>query len=574
MTLNWKIAGRAGEGIAATSFLMSKICQRAGLAVFEYSEYPSLIRGGHTGGQIHAGDQVTCQKKIVDVMVVLNEQAISAHLDEFDEHTKFLVDTQDDKIDFSKYPLIRPEQIIAVPMVQIAREQTGKSLASNMVALAVSCHILGLDQTVLHDVITSFFGRKGEEVVNENIKAATAGHAYAVDTLHIDTHPYEHSNATTYLMNGSEAIGFGALSAGVQYFSAYPMTPASTLMTFMADAQEHYPLVVKHAEDEIAAINNAIGASYSGVRSMTGTAGGGFALMVEGVSLAGIMELPLVALVGGRPGPATGLPTWTSQTDLSFVMYAGHGEFPKIVFTPGNLEESFKLTRLAFLLTEKYHTQAYIISDKLLLESRMTVDQSLIPSEYTNQRYSLTVDPLPVDDSYRRFSESDTGYSPRSLPGQPHGLSLTNSYEHDEFGWATEDGPTTKKMVEKRMKKLIGILSEVPGPIVLGPAQADITFVCWGSTRLAIEEVIRQLNTDGKQRVNAIHILTMLPFKVDEFKTLAGGAKKLVMIEENIQRQGEMHIKKETGITFDHRINRYDGRPFYAEEIIEEIQHL
>ncbi len=574
MEINWKIAGRAGEGIAATSFLMSKICQRAGLEVFEYSEYPSLIRGGHTGGQIHAGDHVTCQKKIVDLMVILNEQAISEHLQEFDDHTKFLIDTQDDKIDFSKYPSIHPEQIIVVPMVQIAREQTGKSLASNMVALAVSCHILGLDQTVLHDVIRSFFGRKGEEVVNENIKAAQAGYDYSVNTLHTATEPYTHTALTTYLMNGSDAIGLGALSAGVQYFSAYPMTPSSTLMTFMADAQANYPLVVKHAEDEIAAINNALGAAYSGVRSMTGTAGGGFALMVEGVSLAGIMELPLVALVGGRPGPATGLPTWTSQTDLSFVLYAGHGEFPKIVFTPGNLEESFKLTRLAFLLTEKYHTQAYIISDKLLLESRMTVPQSKIPTEYTNQRYSFAPESLPEDNTYRRFMDTPEGYSPRSLPGQPHGLNLTNSYEHDDFGWATEDGPTAKRMVEKRMRKLEGILAEVPGPVLIGPENADITFVCWGSTRLAVEEVLRQLNTDGKSRANCIHILTMLPFKATEFTQLAQAAKKLVMIEENIQRQGEMHIKKETGITFEHRINRYDGRPFYAEEIIEEVKNL
>lgn len=570
MTLNWKIAGRAGEGIAATSFLMSKICQRAGLSVFEYSEYPSLIRGGHTGGQIHAGDSVTCQKKIVDLMVVLNEQAISEHLAEFDEHTKFLVDTQDDKIDFSKYPSIKPEQIISVPMVQIAREQTGKSLASNMVALAVSCHLLGLDQSVLHDVIRSFFGRKGDEVVNENLRAVEAGFKFASESMHqpIATSLQTATTVGTYLLNGSEAIGLGALSAGVQYFSAYPMTPASTLMTFLADATAHYPLVVKHAEDEIAAINNALGAAYSGARSMTGTAGGGFALMVEAVSLAGITELPLVALVGGRPGPATGLPTWTSQTDLTFVMAAGHGEFPKVVLTPGNLEESFSLTRLAFGVAEKYQTQVYLISDKLLLESRMTVDKTLIPAESTNERTSFAADPLPEDNSYRRFADSATGYSPRSIPGQPHGFHLANSYEHDEYGWATEDGAMTKKMVEKRMRKLDGMLTELPAPILIGPEHAALTFVCWGSTRLALEEVIKHLDA------NIIHIRTMLPFHTDAFLALATSATKLVMVEENIQRQGEMQIKKETGLTFSHRINRYDGRPLYAEEIIEECTRI
>jgi 2-oxoglutarate/2-oxoacid ferredoxin oxidoreductase subunit alpha len=604
MTFNWKIGGKAGEGIAATSFLMAKIAQRAGLSVFEYGEYPSLIRGGHTTGQIHASTEpVYVQKRIVDLMVILNEDSIRLHLEDFDSNTKFLIDTQDDKIDFSKYPTIKPEQIVSVPMVQIARETTGKSLASNMVALAASCSLLGLEKQAHFEVIKSFFGRKGQEVVDENIRAAEKGYEFITNrgtTPSAPTPPSETSveestqNSTpltagsgseksiasepvadtpksissTLLLTGSEAIGFGALSAGVQYYSAYPMTPSSTLMTFMADAQEHFPLVLKHAEDEIAAINNVLGASFAGVRSMTGTAGGGFALMVEGVSLAGITELPLVAVVGGRPGPATGLPTWTSQTDLSFVMFAGHGEFPKVVFTPGNLEECFKLTRIAFMIAEKYHTQVYIIADKLLLESRMTIDSSLIPTEFTNQQFSYAQDPLPEDNSYRRFVNAPEGYSPRSIPGQPHGLQLTNSYEHDEFGYATEEADMTKTMVEKRMRKLDGIVKEIPGSILIGPATADITFVCWGSTRLVLEEVIKHTNA------NIIHMMTVLPFRVEEFKQLASSAKKLVMVEENLQRQAEMHIKKETGITFDHRIIRYDGRPFYAEEILEEIKKI
>jgi 2-oxoglutarate ferredoxin oxidoreductase subunit alpha len=198
----------------------------------------------------------------------------------------------------------------------------------------------------------------------------------------------------------------------------------------------------------------------------------------------------------------------------------------------------------------------------------MTVEQSKIPSDFTNQRYSFATDPLPEDNSYRRFVDTPEGYSSRSVPGQLHGLGLTNSYEHDDFGWATEDGPTAKRMVEKRMRKLNGILSEVPGPILLGNPDADMTFVCWGSTRLVLEEVIKHANA------NIIHITTMLPFKSEEFITLAKNAKKLIMVEENIQRQGEMHIKKETGITFEHRLNRYDGRPFYAEEIIEELKNI
>lgn len=611
--LNWKIGGRAGEGIAVTGFFMSKICQRAGLSVFEYNEYPSLIRGGHTTGQIHAGKSpVSCQKRFVDVMVILNEDCVKQHLEEFTSNTRFVIDTQDDKIDFSKYPSIKPEQILSVPMVEMSREITGKSLASNMISLAVSCAIFGLDPEYHYQIIREFFGKKGQDVVDENIKAAQKGYEWSaenkltiaptaanisatqVSTLTntstknsdpVTSDPAPEKNVdqatnslftqrSTYLLTGSEAIGFGALSAGVQFYSAYPMTPSSALMTFMADAQEHYPLVLKHAEDEIAAINEALGASYTGARAMTGTAGGGFALMTEAVSLAGVTEIPLVCLIGGRPGPATGLPTWTSQTDLSFVLNAGHGEFPRVVFTPGTLEECFKMTRLSFLLAEKYHTQCYIIVDKFLLESRMTCPVEHIPSIWQNSRFSFAPNSLPEDNSYRRFKVTEEGYSPRSVPGQSHGLQLTNSYEHDEFGYATEEAKLTKDMVDKRARKLLGIAKEVPPPFLLGPETAEITIVSWGSTRLVVEEVMRQVNINGQSNVNCIHLLTMLPFKADEFLALTSKTKKLVMMEENQTRQAARHIRSESGVEFAHHMNRYDGRPFYAEDIVEELKKI
>lgn len=570
---NWKIAGRAGEGIAAAGFMFGKIAQRHGLHVFEYGEYPSLIRGGHTSSQVHVSlEPVYCQTKIVDVMVALNEDGIKLHLSEFSETTKIIVDSDDGKIDLTKYAQIKPEQLLNVPFLKISREATGKSLASDVVALAVSCHLLGLSQEVFSQVLKDFFAKKGEEVVNENIKAMEAGFAYAKEHITNTSESFELKESKQIFVSGTEAIGLGALSAGVQYYAAYPMTPTSNLLHFMADAQNEYPLVVKHAEDEIAAINDVIGASFAGVRSMTASAGGGFALMVEGVSLAAVTEVPLVVVVGGRPGPATGLPTWTCQTDLQYVMHAAHGEFPRIVFTPGNLEESFKLTRIAFLLAEKYHTQVYIVSDKLLLESRMT--GPVFNEEYTNQRYSFATDPLPEDDSYRRFEITPDGYSPRSIPGQPHGLQLTNSYEHDEHGYATEDADMAKAMVEKRLRKWNGISAEVPGPVLLGPATAEVTLVCWGSSRLVVEEVIAQMNKDGQTKVNAIHVMTMLPFKKEEFSALAKTAKKLVMIEGNALHQGANHIFVETGIKIDHHINRYDGRPFYADDVIQELAKI
>lgn len=566
---NWKISGKAGEGISATGLMMGKIAQRHGLVVTEYSEYPSLIRGGHTTSQVRASDKATYgPQQPVDLMVVLQEEALKLHLSEFSATTRFIVDTEK-KIDISNYPSLKSEQFFLIPLSQLARETTGKTLAADIIALAVSCQMLGLDKAICNKVITEFFQAKGEAIVIENLKAAEAGWQFATENNKTATAKITSQSADTLFITGSEAIGLGALSAGVQYFAAYPMTPASNLMHFMAAAQNLYPLVVKHTEDEIAAVNEALGASFAGLRAMTGTAGGGFALMVEGVSLAAITELPLVVVVGQRPAPATGLPTWTAQTDLQFVMHAGHGEFPRIVFTPGNVEESFKLTRLAFILAEKYQTQSYVISDKLLLESRFTTPA--YPAEYDNARYSFANDPLPEDESYRRFPDTPEGYSPRAVPGQAHGLQLTNSYEHDTYGYATEDGPTTKVMVDKRLRKLKGLINEVPGPVLLGPAEASVTLVTWGSSRLVVEEALDMLNVDGKAVANAIHILTMLPFKVEEFKTLAAKAKKLVMIEANATRQGESHIFEQTGVKMHDRLNKYDGRPFYVEEIIKKV---
>ncbi len=568
---NWKIGGRAGEGISAAGFIFGKTAQRSGLNVFEYGEYPSLIRGGHTTSQVQVSTgPVTCQAWELDLMVALNEDSVRLHLTEFGAKTWLLIDPDVTKID-GKYPEISKDKIISTPLNKIARESTGKSLASDVVALAVSCRMLGLKKDILLQVLKDFFNKKGEEVVSENLKAAEAGFLWAETNLSNKHEEVTGPNNEQLFISGTEATGLGALSAGCQFFAAYPMTPTSNLLHFMAGKQQDYPLIVKHAEDEIAAINYVIGASFAGVRSMTASAGGGFALMVEGVSLAAITELPLVVVVGGRPGPATGLPTWTCQTDLSYVMNAGHGEFPRIIFTPGTLEESFKITRLAFMLAEKYHTQAYILSDKLLLESRMT--GPAFAEGYSNVRFSFAQDPLPEDDSYLRFQVTPEGYSPRSVPGQSHGLQMTNSYEHDEFGFATEDSEMTKKMIEKRLRKMEGIVKEVPAPILLGQPDADITLVCWGSTRLVVEEVMRQMNTQGN-KVNAIHILTMLPFKKEEFKSMATVAKKLVMIEGNALHQGAEHIFSQTGIKIEHHINRYDGRPFYAEDVIKELNSL
>jgi len=568
-SLHWKVAGRAGEGIDVTGSMFGKLCLRQGMNVFAYREYPSLIRGGHNTHQVHASfHPLTCQQRQIDLMVALNEEGISLHVDELGEGSVVFCEATQDKIDLSKYAATGAI-FYDVPMTQISREETGHFLAQNVVSLGASAWILGLDIETLKNVVTDQFQEKGDKVVEMNHRALFRGYDFAKANCQPIKPTFEKRPNTQILLTGNQAVAIGAVSAGLQYFSAYPMTPTSEVLHTVAALQDKFPLVVKHAEDEISAVNQAIGASYAGVRAMTASATGGYALMVEATSLAAIMETPLVICVGQRPGPATGLPTWTCQSDLQFILHAGHGEIPKIVFTPASVQEHFELTRLAFELAEKYHLIVFVLSDKFALESYASMPT---PAEmYQNERYSFVTEPLPADDSYRRFEVTEAGYSPRSIPGQAHGLSVTNSYEHDEFGYATESAELTKTMNAKRQRKLIAVAADLPEPVVVGPAEAKVTLVSWGSTRLVLEEVIRRMPAG---EVNAIHIPCAWPFPQARFAELAGVAQKLIMVEANVTGQMAQLIRQETGIQMDHHIRRFDGRPFYAEEILAELERM
>jgi len=564
-SLHWKVAGLAGEGIDVTGIMFGKMCLRHGMNVFSYREYPSLIRGGHNTHQVHASfDPLTSQQKHIDVLVAFTEEGISLHLDELNENSVVLCEASLGKYDTNTYASTGAT-FYDVPLTIMSREETGHFLAQNVVALGMSAWLLGLDIQTLTQIIADQFHEKSEEVVASNHRAMNRGYSYAKEHFPPLKEPYAKIPKPQLLLSGNQAVALGALSAGVQYFSAYPMTPTSDILSVLASQQKNYPLVVKHAEDEISAINQAIGASYAGVRAMTASATGGYALMVEATSLAAVMETPLVVCVGQRPGPATGLPTWTCQSDLQFILNSGHGECPRVVLTPATVEEHFTSTRLAFYLAEKYHLTVFILSDKFSLESYASMPQP--DDEYHNDRFSFAKDPLPEDDSYRRFEVTDEGYSPRSIPGQPHGLSITNSYEHDELGYATESAELTKKMNEKRHRKLISVAKEAPQPILVGYPAAETTLVCWGSTRLVLDDVVRAV----PEKYNYIYFPCVSPFPKEEFTKMAHAAQRLIVVEGNINGQLEQVIRQETGIIASDRLRRYDGRPFYAEEVIAEL---
>lgn len=557
-----------------TAETFARVCHRQGLQTFTYYEYPSLIKGGHQTGQVVAAQsEAWCQQRHLDVLIALDQNGISLHRDEIDERTIIIAEPDIDKYDIEPYKAWTPH-IFPVSLSRIARETAGTSLAANTVALGVSAYLLGLQPQLFHDMLHQQFSRKGDELVQKNIAAFSAGFE-AIKTQTQPRFAIPSLPQQRILLTGGEAIAAGALAAGLQFYAAYPMSPSSNTFHFVAAQQGNFPLVVRHAEDEIAAINLAVGASFAGVRAMTGSAGGGFALMVETLSLTGVMELPLVILVAQRPGPATGLPTWTGQGDLQFVLRAGHGEFQRVVMAPGTVEEHYQMTQHAFYLAEKYQIPVLILTDKYLIEAYQTMNRPV--DEYHLERLSMTADAdRPEDNSYRRYLVTDSGISPRAIPGQPHGLQLTNSYEHDEFGWATEEADVTIAQVDKRARKMAGIAQEVPHPYLIGPETADVTFVGWGSTVNIFLQLLSQSSTTNhptdlgasqQLSFNYLQIPCLWPFPAEKITQFSTKAKRLIMIEGNHDGQAEQLIRQETGVTFSEHIRRYDGRPFFAEDI-------
>lgn len=365
------------------------------------------------------------------------------------------------------------------------------------------------------------------------------------------------------VLTGNEAIALGALAGGLQFYSAYPMTPATSILHYLASIENQTNIVVKQTEDEISAINMALGASFAGVLSMTATSGGGLCLMAEGISMAGVAEIPLVIVNSMRPGPALGMPTWTSQGDLQFVLHIGHDEFPRIIFTPGDAKEAFELTKLSFELAEKYQLPVFILVDKYLSESDFSTQ--LFKKDHPAKRFSMADNLGPKDEFYKRYKLTENGVSKRSIPGQKGGIHCCNSYEHDENGLGTEEGEMRIKMMDKRMKKMKLLEKEIKGVSLFGPKKAKLSLISWGSNKGVILEALKEL-----KNVNFLHLSCVWPFPKKEVEEFIKTSEKCYSIEGNATGQLTSLIKQETGLTLQ-SVLKYDGRPFWVEEIIKKF---
>ncbi len=566
-SITWKIGGEAGFGIMASGTMLAKAFARHGYFVFTLNEYPSLIRGGHNAVTVRiATEPFHSLDRSLHILVALNKESVEVHKQELTEDTVLLYDPHD--YPWKKEELPAGLTLIPIPFREIVQKHAGDVIMRNTVALGASIALLAAPFEYISDVIHDQFEKKGEAVINHNIDIAAAGYdsvkeQAAAHSFTLDPIP----NPKDYLlMNGSEAVGIGAVRAGLKFAAIYPMTPINALITFLADHAKSLGVVYKQPEDEIAGINMAIGASIAGVRSMVATSGGGFALMVEGLSLAGMIEVPLVIDMGMRVGPATGMPTWTEQGELQFLIHAGHGEFARIILAPSDATQAYDLTVKAFNLAEQFHVPVFVLTDKYLNESQWCVEASRLKGEvHIDRGPVMPVQSTASETGFKRYDLSAAdGVTPRSFPGMKGGQYMANSYEHDETGLVSEDAGNRSAMVERRLKKLDAIKKVILPPVVYGNENAKTVFVTWGST---LGPVLQAM----KENTRTIHFPWLYPFPTDATKKLLSGATRIIDIEQNATGQLASLIREHTGIEITEKLLKYDGRPWLPEEILERI---
>lgn len=551
-SLNILVGGEAGQGLVTVGELLAKAFVRAGYYIVVTQSYMSRIRGGHNTFAIRVcSEPIHAGREHVDVLVALDDQTVVLHRQELTPQGLIIAD-QSLQCDSG--------QCVRVPFKELTDRRH-----ENVAALGVFGAIVGLPAADLLQTVEGFFGRKHPEETEANARALEAGYAWgAAQGLSFPQFEAIGGAPQRLMMTGNDAVALGAMSAGLKFLAFYPMTPSTPISQSIAGAAKSMGLIAEQAEDEIAAINMAIGASFAGAPAMVATSGGGFALMVEGLSLAGMTETPVVVVLGQRPGPATGLPTRTEQADLNFALYSAHGEFPRAIFAPGSVEQCFYLTRKAFEVAEKYQSPAIVLTDQYLGDSYRAVE----PFEIENLPAVKPWEPAgQVTAPYRRHALTPTGVSPRLIPGLTEHLVVTDSDEHTEDGHLTEDLGVRKLMVEKRLRKMDGIRAEVIPPDYVGPDKAEILLVCWGSTLGPALEAAAEATASGVP-TGVLHFSQVWPLVPEQFVARLESAARVVAVEGNATGQFARLIHSETGFRIEDRIARYDGLPFTPEYIL------
>ena len=570
--LNIRIGGAAGDGIESSGAGFCKAITRGGLYAFGLPDYYSRIRGGHNFYSVRVSDEpLRSHVDPVHMLLALTEETIPRHRENLVEGAAVVYDTAL-KVDAEELTG-DAIQYIGLPMSEVAEEKAGTSLARNTLGLGVAAGLTDFDLSALQSVIRDNFAAKGQKVVDGNLAAVEWG--YQQGRERASGYPFRAPGnpdaPARMVVDGTAAFSMGALAGGCRFASGYPMTPGSPVLHWMAAHGQAYGVVVKHTEDEIAGINMAIGAAHMGVRAIVPTSGGGFSLMVEALGLAGITETPVVIYNAQRPGPATGLPTRNEQGDMLFMLHASQGEFPRFMLAPGTHVEAFQAGWRAFNLAEKYQVPVLVLSDHYLAVGVRTLELDALDFDAVEIDRGALLSEAELDaleGPYHRFKTTPSGVSPRAVPGHPHAVWVSSSNEHDERGAITEDQAMRSAQVEKRMRKMSGMAKEIALPTWYGPAGAETTYVCWGSTYGPLREAVDRMNAEQPGSASMLHYSELWPFPVEATVEAFQKARRVIDVEVNATGQLARLIRTETGYVPHGQILRYDGRPFSPEYII------
>ncbi|MGZ7042985.1 MAG: 2-oxoacid:acceptor oxidoreductase subunit alpha, partial [Methanobacterium sp.] len=543
------LCGEAGQGIQTVEEILVQAVKLGGYNVFSSKEYMSRIRGGENSTEIRiSSNRITAFVDRIDILIAISKGAID-HLEErISEDTIIIGDEK------TLEEVERPD-VIKIPFLKIAAE-IGGPIFANIIAAGAICKVLNVDEEIFDECINAMFTRKGEEILKKDLKAGEEGYKIGEDLIKSGKFNIkikkEPKIRDEILLNGTEVVGLGCIAGGCRFMSSYPMTPSTPLQTFIAGHSRDFGMIYEQAEDEIAAINMGLGASYAGARAIVATSGSGFALMSEAVGLSGMIETPIVIYLGQRPGPAVGLPTRTAQEDLNLALYSSPGETPKAIFAPGKFEDAFFLTHHAFNLADKYQIPVFILSDQYFADIYYNMPDINLDG-IKNRKYITK-----TDESYKRYQITEDGISPRGIPGYGDGFVVVDSDEHDEEGHITEDLHLSARMVEKRLKKLEGIQKDVIEPELVGSEDYDILVIGWGSTYGAIKEALDILERDD---MAFLHFKQVYPIHGNTLDYLKR-AQKTIIFENNATSQFKNLIKLYTGFEIDINALKYNGMPF------------
>jgi len=603
-----KIAGASGQGINTVGEILSLALKRAGFSICAYREYPSLIKGGHATYQIDfAAHQIHSSLFNVDIVIVLNKQSTNWHLAELRNNGLIFHDIDNPRISNDEAEIMTRKNIklVYIPALSLASAVGGNDLTTNIVTLGAVWKILNLNISLLQGAVRNKFSTK-PQIVETDINCLSQGFNFQFSTLpnyksrllkvneigneaksnlHIHSlleiankyNPEPNLDfKTDFLITGNIALGLGAINSGIRIYYSYPMTPTSPILEYLADMMHETGMIVKQAEDEITAAAMALGSMYMGTRALTATSGGGFDLMTEHLSLAGMTEIPFVVILGQRPGPATGLPTWTAQSDLFLAIFSAHGEFSRYVVAPSDPADAFYTIQEAFNIAEELQMPVIILTDKLLGENLYNVkalDENKIPL----LRGLISDSNLETITSTARYELNESGVSSRWLPGSSKADYNTNGDEHDSAGNTTEDADITEMMLKKRLLKSSTLLQRLPEPEIyfnnvdLFNNNGRLRFISWGSNLGVIKDTLAYFE-DYNVKVDYIHIKHLWPLKTSRIINFFQEWSDTILVEANSTAQLGKLIKMETGIEIKNKLLKWNGRPFNLEEILQYIK--